>query len=83
MTVSTYLEARRVLSPPLASLGYRICSTTLSLLMCRSIRVVVLRWLLLVLLMLILRFGVGGMWMGMGRLEEVALEWIEVDVTGQ
>ena len=81
-----YLGVCRVLSPPFARLGCGICSITLSLLMCRSIRVMALRWRLLVPLMWIIRFGAvddrttrGGV----RRLEEVALEWIEGDISGK
>jgi len=84
MTVSTYLGTRWVLSPALASVGCSICSITLSLLMCRRIWVVALRWLLLVVLAWIFRFGAVGNRTtrgGMRRLEEVAVEWIEVDIT--
>lgn len=86
MSMSTYLGARRVLSPPLASLCCGVCSITLSLLVYRNIRVMALRWPLLVLLMWIVRFGVVDdrtIRGEMGRLEEVALEGIEVDITGE
>ena len=52
--------------------------------MYRNIRVVALRWPLLVLLMWIVRFGVVDdrtIRGEMGRLEDVALEGIEVDIT--
>lgn len=80
-SVPTYLGARRVLSSSLASLGRNLCSIVISFIVCRSIQLMTLRRELLVSMMGVFRYGAVDDRTTRGRLEEVGVEWVEVEVT--